>query len=124
MTRSHMHAAIFCAALAPSAVALAQQDLAVAQQRYERALAYCNNGSLPRPERDACVRDAGNAWDRARGGFSPTDDSDVTSPGGRATVIVPDGSPPPLSDSQTVISPDGRSTIVLPAGGARPMPNQ
>ncbi|MDM0077873.1 hypothetical protein QTH90_25920 [Variovorax sp. J2P1-59] len=123
MTQHPMHAAIFCAALVPGAAVFAQQDLAAAQQRYQRALAYCNNGTLPRPERDACVRDAGNAWDRARGGIS-TDDEDVTSPGGRATVVVPDGSPPPLSDSTTVTSPDGRSTIVLPAGGSRPLPNQ
>ncbi|MDM0104833.1 hypothetical protein QTH97_07805 [Variovorax sp. J22R24] len=123
MTPGPMHAAIFCAALAPCAIAFAQQDLAAAEQNYQRALAYCNNGSLPRPERDACVRDAGNALDRARGG-APTGEEDVTSPGGRATVVIPDGSPLPLSDSTTVTSPDGRSTIVLPAGGSRPLPNQ
>jgi hypothetical protein len=104
-----------------SAVALAQQapDLAGAQQRYESALAFCNSGNLPRPERDACVRDAGRALDRARGGSSP--DVDVASPDGRSTVVIPDNAPPPQSDDGTVTSPDGRSTIVLPAGGSTPL---
>ncbi len=63
MTRSRLYAAIFCAAWGASAVAFAQQtaDPATAQQRYDRAIAYCNDANLPRPERDACVRDAGRA---------------------------------------------------------------
>ena len=120
MTHSHMNAAISCAALMASAVALAQStDIDAAMARYERTMAYCNSGSLPRPQRDACVRDAGMAWDRAQRGLPPSED--VTSPGGRAVVVVPQGTPPPLSDSSTVTSPDGDSVIVLPADGSRPL---
>ena len=115
----HSHAVISCAALAASTVAFSQQDIDAAMARYERAMAACNNGSLPRPERDACVRDAGIEWDRAQRGLPSA--ADVTSPGGRATVVVPQGSPPPLGDSETVTSPDGESTIVLPADGSRPL---
>src|SRR5579862_2645705 len=70
MTRSRLQAAIFCAAWGASAIARAQQtaDQATAQQRYDRAIAQCNDANLPRPERDACVRDAGRALDRVRGG--------------------------------------------------------
>lgn len=104
-SRSHLNAAIFCAACVASATASAQQppDAANAQQRYERAIAYCNNSNLPRPERDACVRDAGRAFDRARGG-GPAPNS-----------------PPPQTNDNTITSPDGRSTIVLPAGGSKPV---
>ena len=121
MTRSRLHTAIFCAAWGAGTVALAQQtpDQAIAQQRYDRAIAYCNDANLPRPERDACVRDAGRALDRARGGLAP--DVDVISPDGRSTVVMPDNAPPPQGDDDTVTSPDGRSTIVLPAGGAKPV---
>lgn len=113
------HAVISCAALAASTAAFPQQDIDAAMQRYERAMAACNEGSLPRPQRDACVRDAGLAWDRAQRGLPPS--TEVTSPGGRATIVVPQGSPPPLSDSELVTSPDGDSTIVLPADGSRPL---
>lgn len=118
MTRSRLYTAIFCAAWGASAIALAQQTSA--QQRYDRAIAYCNDANLPRPERDACVRDAGRALDRARGGLAPN--VDVVSPDGRSTVVMPDDAPPPQGNDGTVTSPDGRSTIVLPAGGDRPMP--
>ncbi|RZL86492.1 MAG: hypothetical protein EOP82_29850 [Variovorax sp.] len=122
--RSICHTLAFCIALAASAAAGAQTpDLDQAQRRYQRALDFCNSGNLPRPQRDACVRDAGRALDRARAGLPPDAEVDVTSPGGRATVVVPEGTPPPMSDSETVTSPDGRSTIVLPAGGGRPTPN-
>ena len=115
MTPSPMHAAISCVALAACAAAIAQSSgLDAARARYERTLAYCNDGHLPRPQRDA-----GMTWDRAQRGLPPLDD--VTSPGGRAVVVVPQGAPPPLSDSDTVTSPDGDSTIVLPADGSRPL---
>ncbi|MDM0035087.1 hypothetical protein QTI33_23335 [Variovorax sp. J22P271] len=119
MTPSPVHAVITCVALVASTAALAQSGLDAAQARYERTMAYCNGGNLPRPQRDACVRDAGMAWDRAQRGLPPLED--VTSPGGRAVVVVPRGAPPPLSDSDTVTSPDGDSTIVLPADGSRPL---
>jgi len=107
------------AALQAGAPALAQS--AAAQWRYEQVLAICNSGNLPRPERDACVRDAGNALDQARGSDS-TQSVEETSPDGRSTVILQDGSAPPADDSDTVTSPDGRATIVLPAGGSTPDP--
>jgi len=119
MTFRRSYAVISCAALAASTTAFAQQDMNAARQRYERALAACNDGTMPRPERDACVRDVGRAWDRAQRGLGP--DTEVTSPGGRATIVVPQGSPPPRSDSNTITSPDGDSTIVLPADGSRPL---
>ena len=118
MTHRLLHAAISCAALAASSAAYSQTS--DAQQRYNQALAYCNSGNLARPERDACIRDAGNAFDQARGD-APAPDIDTTSPGGRATVVVPEGAPPPRSDSNTITSPDGDSTIVLPADGSRPI---
>jgi hypothetical protein len=110
---------IVCAALQAAVPAMAQS--AAAQRRYEQQLAICNSANLPRPERDACVRDAGNALDQARGGGS-FQSVEQTSPDGRSTVIIQDGSAPPADDSDTVTSPDGRSTIVLPAGGSRPDP--
>ncbi|MDM0066131.1 hypothetical protein [Variovorax sp. J31P207] len=120
MTPSPMHAAISCVALAACTAAFAQSfDLDAARARYERTIAYCNDGHLPRPQRDACVRDAGMTLDQAQRGLRPLDD--VTSPGGRAIVVIPQGAPPPLSDSDTVTSPDGDSTIVLPADGSRPL---
>lgn len=93
MRRIQLFATTACA-LAAGAAAFAQQapDLSAAQRRYERALAVCNSGKLPRPERDACVRDAGVAWDRARAGQlvdGKADDGTVTSPDGRATIVLP-----------------------------------
>jgi hypothetical protein len=117
MTCRHVCAAL--AALAASATAFSQQDIDSAMARYERAIAACNSGNLPRPERDACVRDAGQAWDQAQRGLPPG--ADVTSPAGRATVVVPRGSLPPRTDSDTITSPDGDSTIVLPSDGSRPI---
>jgi hypothetical protein len=121
MTHFRMHAAISCAALTASVGALGQQapDVDAATQRYNQAVAYCNSGNLPRPARDACIRDAGRAMDQARGGVAPT--IDVSSPGGRATVVIPENAPLPRSDSTTITSPDGDSTIVLPADGSRPL---
>jgi hypothetical protein len=118
MTHRLLHAAISCAALAASSPAFCQ--MSSAEQRYNQTVAYCNSGNLARPERDACIRDAGIAFDRARGG-APAPDIDTTSPGGRATVVIPEGAPPPRSDSSTITSPDGDSTIVLPADGSRPI---
>ncbi|MGJ7509293.1 hypothetical protein [Variovorax sp. GT1P44] len=121
MTRFRTQAAICCAALVTSVGALAQSayDPDAATQRYNRAVAYCNSGNLPRPARDACIRDAGRAMDQSQGGVAPT--IDVQSPGGRATVVIPDNAPLPRSDSTTITSPDGDSTIVLPADGSRPI---
>lgn len=117
MSLSRTTLLIACAALQASAPVLAQS--AAAQRRYEAQIAICNSGNLPRPERDACVRDAGLALDQARGSGS-SQYIDETSPDGRSTVVIQEGSPPPLDDSDTVTSPDGRATNVLPAGGSTP----
>jgi hypothetical protein len=61
--------------------------------------------------RDACVRDAGVALDRARSGVAP--DSSDTIPDSRSTVIAPDGRQRSGDDSDnTYTSPDGRAVIV------------
>ena len=83
------------------------------QQRYEQQIAFCNSGRLPDPERNACVRDAGNLLDRRLGG-TPRNQM-TTSEDGRATIIGPAGLPPPDSGSTEVTSPHGPSTIVLAA---------
>ena len=97
----------------------AQQQL-TPQQRYERQLAFCNSGTLPEPQRNACIRDAGLMLDRSMGG-TPRN-AQTTSDDGRATIIGPSGLPPPGSGSDTVTSPDGRSTIVVPADRQAPRP--
>ncbi len=89
------------AALAAPAVwaQTAAGSLAEAQARYDRQIAVCNSGNLPAPQRNACVRDAGIALDQVRGPHnddapvpSPTEgpaSTQITTPDGRATVIVP-----------------------------------
>ncbi|MBO9647978.1 MAG: hypothetical protein J7605_05660 [Variovorax sp.] len=119
MTHRHWEALISGVALAAGAAAFGQQDLDAAMARYERVIAACNSGNLPRPERDACIRDAGQALDRVRRGQSTA--TDITTPDGRATVILPQTAPLPRSDSDMITSPDGDSTIVLPADGSRPL---
>lgn len=88
-------------------------DRTQAQQRYEAEVAACNRGNLPAPAREACVRNAGNALDRALGG--PPTEAATPSADGRATVVAPVGSNTPPAASDTVTSGDGRATIVLPA---------
>lgn len=85
-----------------------------AQQRYDSEIARCNSGNLAAPAREACVRAAGLALDRARGG--PPVEVPVTTPDGRSTVVTPAGGPRPADASDTRTSTDGRATIVLPAG--------
>jgi hypothetical protein len=119
-----------------TSVAQTHVDQAEAQRRFDRQIAKCNSGKLPAPERDACVRDAGHALDRARGGppghvttRSPDRRSTVVTPEGapvpggtetvrsgdrRSTVVTPEGAPPPAG-TETVRSPDRRSTVVVPA---------
>ena len=91
------------------------------QARYDREIARCNRSGLPAPAREACVRQAGQAFDRATGGI--TGSRETTSPDGRATVMEPstgkpepagsrpraENPPPPL-----VTTPDGRATVVNP----------
>ena len=91
------------------------QPSAAARQRYEQAIAQCNSANLPRPQRNACIRDAGIALARARGG-QPTGSPD-TIPDSRSTVIGPSGTARSGADSDsTYTSRDGRAVIVPPAG--------
>ena len=93
-------------------------DRAAAQQRYDAELAACNRGNLPAPSREACVRAAGTALDRALGG--PPTEAAMPSADGRATVVAPVGSVTPPAASDTVTTQDGRATIVVPADRAGP----
>lgn len=111
--RNGLSASVILGALAASG-AWAQSTDAVAQERYQRALAVCNDGSLPAPERNSCVRMAGRQLDRTNGG--PPVDTPTATPDGRATVVAPAGSTPP-SDADTTTSRDGRATIVAPSDG-------
>ncbi|HQS33564.1 hypothetical protein [Polaromonas sp.] len=112
-----------CLALLVASAASAQTGGALdPQTRYNRQIAVCNQGVLPEPARNACVRDAGAQLDRATGGM--TGSRQVTSPDGRSTVIVPApakpdafGVRPPLptvSSPSTTTTPDGRATLVNP----------
>lgn len=86
------------------------------QQRYNRLIARCNDGTMPDPERDACVREAGHAFDRARLGSSGDSETE-----NRSTVITPIGVSIEGTDSSTIYtSPDGRAVIVPPAGSPPP----
>ena len=122
-----MHSTFLKLAAATAAMAAATafgQADASAQQAFEREVAACNNANLPAPARDACVRAAGTALDRARGG--PPVGVPLTTPDGRATVIAPEGSAPPLGEQApeskapppgsagVSTTPDGRATVVKP----------
>jgi hypothetical protein len=101
-----------CGALLASTLGATAQtpaELQQAQERHERQLAVCNSGKLPAPEREACVRDAGAALDRARGG--PPTNITTRTPDRRATVVTPAGAPVPGA-TEMVRSP--RSNTVVP----------
>lgn len=115
-TRHHAFAALAAFAALSFAAAASAQTVDAAQQRYDNEIARCNSGGLAAPARDACVRSAGLALDRARGG--PPVDVPVTTQDGRSTVVTPAGAPRPADASDTTTSKDGRATIVLPAGRA------
>ena len=133
--------AVSGAFLGISLAALAQPPgLAQAQREFDEQVAKCNSGALPRPERDACIRDAGHALDHARGGTAgnvttrtrdrrstvvkpvgapvPGGTNTVRSGDRRSTVVTPEGTPAPTG-STTVTSPDGRATVVVPAAPQR-----
>ncbi len=97
-------------ALAAALPAAAQQPAPLVEQVYESDLAICNTGSLSAPARDACVREAGRRRDAARGG--PPAAVEMTTPDGRATVVTPQGAPPPASPADPVPSRDGRANVV------------
>jgi hypothetical protein len=100
----------------------AQNGAADPKARYDREIARCNRSGLPAPAREACVRQAGQAFDRATGGITGT--RETTSPDGRATVmepatgtLAPAGSRPlsPTPTPPLITTPDGRATVVNPA---------
>ncbi|MDI3380209.1 hypothetical protein ACFPPF_10815 [Xenophilus aerolatus] len=105
-----------CLALAASGT-VAAQGAGNAQQRYEDQIARCNDGR-PAPQREACVRGAGQLLDRANGGAPPVQTPQESSDG-RAVVMTPQGAPPPSSGSDYVTSPDGRSVTAVPPPGDR-----
>jgi hypothetical protein len=110
--------AVSGALLGISSAALAQPpDLAQAQRHFDEQVARCNSGALPRPERDACIRDAGAALDHARG--RPAGNVTTRTQDRRSTVVKPEGAPVPGSTA-TVRSGDRRSTVVTPQGTPAP----
>jgi hypothetical protein len=104
--------------MAPAAAMLASWATFTTAQSdsFDSLIARCNDGTMPRPERDACIRDAGLALQRAQqgsSGYSQTED--------RSTVVTPYGSTREGTDSSTTYtSPDGRAVIVPPAGSPPP----
>lgn len=113
-------AAMGALALCALTLTHAQTTSADFKARFDREVALCNQSGLPDPAREACIRQAGLAFDRATGGV--TGSEQVTTPDGRATVIVPTtgaaepaGSPRP-SDAPSALTttPDGRATVVNP----------
>ncbi|MET0542546.1 MAG: hypothetical protein ABWZ88_12400 [Variovorax sp.] len=118
MNRFELRTACVLGWLATSAIAAGAQPAAL-QQSYEQQIARCNDGSLAAPAREACIRAAGTARDRAAGGIPPTPAA-MTTPDGRATVVAPEGSTAGSGGSGTTTSGDGRATIVPPAGSATP----
>lgn len=110
-----MHVLLFCGLVCLGGARVGAQPasadpLAAAQQRYEREVAICNNGAMAAPQREACVRGAGQQLDRARG--LPPMDATVTTTDGRATVVQPEGAAQPAGTSATDTSRDGRATVV------------
>jgi hypothetical protein len=103
-------------------LASAQNGTTDPKARYDQEIARCNRGTMPAPEREDCIRQAGLAFDKASGGITGT--RETTSPDGRATVMEPATGtagpassrlraatpPPPL-----LTTPDGRATVVNPA---------
>lgn len=110
-----MHLLLLCGMLCLGSARVGAQTASAdpatrAQQNFEREVASCNSGALAAPEREACIRLAGQQLDRARG--LPPVDATVTSTDGRATVMQPEGAPPPAGASVTEPSRDGRATVV------------
>ncbi|MDA7417535.1 hypothetical protein PGB34_14295 [Xenophilus arseniciresistens] len=125
MSFQHLHPLLATAALAllpvlATPTARAQVGTA-AQQRYEQQIARCNRAGLPAPQRQACVRGAGQQLDRATSGGAPLQ-APQRSADGRAEVMAPPrppSAPMPPSGPQFVPSPDGRAVLGLPPPGDR-----
>nr|WP_145545591.1 hypothetical protein [Variovorax boronicumulans] len=80
------------------------------EQIYQSDLAICNSGQLSAPAREACVREAGRRRDAGRGG--PPPEIPQATPDGRATVVTPEGAPPPPTSADPVPTSDGRANVV------------
>lgn len=106
--RSLSCASVLVLALCAAGGARSQPNMA--EQIYQSDLAICNAGGMSAPAREACVREAGQRRDAARGG--PPPQVEMTTPDGRATVLTPEGGQPPPSPSETVPSRDGRANVV------------
>ena len=78
-------AAGLASAQVPVSGATSGMSGAEARMRYEQRLAQCNVGTLPAPDRMACVRNAGQTYDLDRAG-QPAPDVATTNDG-RATVM-------------------------------------
>lgn len=115
MTKQRIRTLFAFGLLAAGACAVGAQPTA-AQQRYDRQIARCNDGTLPAPAREACVRGAGNRLDNVNGG--PPSEAAVPSPDGRAIVVAPEGTTPSSGGAGTVPSRDGRALIVPSAESA------
>jgi hypothetical protein len=90
--------------------------------RYDREIERCNRSGLPAPAREACIRQAGLAFDKATGGITGT--RETTSPDGRATVMEPSTGTADSASSRAraatpsaplSTTPDGRATVVNPS---------
>lgn len=113
MKRFHIPVALALLALASSSACA--EASAAARLTYEQTIAQCNSANMPRPERNACIRDAGEALTRAGGGQIV--ESQDPNPDARSTVIGPDGTPRRSEDSDsTYTTRDGRAVVVPPAG--------
>ena len=99
-------------AAAQPAAAQARAAPAAARAAYERQIARCNDDNLPRPQREACIRQAGAALDRVRGGPAP--DVAQESPDGRALIVGTPGAVPDNGATGLVSTPNGRAVVVEP----------
>jgi hypothetical protein len=95
------------------AQATGAEDAARAQQQYELDIAICNTAGFAAPQREACIREAGQRLDRVRN--APPAGSTSDNQDGRATVVADPASASALQGSALQTTTDGRATVVVPA---------
>jgi len=88
-----------------------------AQQQYELDIAICNTGGFPAPQREACIREAGQRLDRSL--WAATQGSAVESVDGRATVVLDPAGSSALRGEALATTPDGRANVVVPSSTPR-----
>ncbi len=81
-----------------------------AQQQYELDIAVCNTAGFPAPQRDACIREAGQRLDNARN--APEAGAAISNEDGRATVVAEPGRQSAMRGSTLRTTTDGRATVV------------